>query len=104
MQAHKEKQLEYNLGVLRRRDAQITKLLNMSAHVVLSARALCSWYAPRRAAANHAIKPRSPRPFRLRLQLRLLASVDAGVALSVTFALATCCPALCVWLCFASAR
>jgi mRNA-decapping enzyme 1B len=35
MQADKTKQLEYNLSVLKRRDAAITRLLDMAGHVVL---------------------------------------------------------------------
>jgi len=35
MQADKAKQMEYNLAILKRRDANITEVLNSSAHVVL---------------------------------------------------------------------
>ena len=35
METDKAAQLEYNLGVLQRRDAAITKVLDMAGHVVL---------------------------------------------------------------------
>lgn len=50
----KDKQLEYNLAVLKRRDASITKVLDMAGHVVLYQ--VCR--APRARAAPCAA-PRS---------------------------------------------
>eukprot|EP00967_Tisochrysis_lutea_P154160 scaffold305710_cov30-Tisochrysis_lutea.AAC.1 len=35
MQTDKAKQLEYNLAVLKRRDAEISEVINMAGHVVL---------------------------------------------------------------------